>query len=361
MIDGMVITQEQRAQEECVVAYDAVTGREVWVSVHPIRFDDALSGAGPRSSPAFCEGRIYAYGGRGYVSCLNAATGETVWAHDVLTEMGGKTPQFGAAASPLVMGHLIVVFVGGTEDRGVVAFDASTGKEVWRSPGGTETYCTPQIVTLGGLRQIVMHDNSGLYGLNGDDGKRLWFHPSTSALAIPMLQPHVLPNGDLVIEWNDGVARFAVTRSGDTWTVTEKWFSNRLKAGFNEFVIHDGHIYGLDDGIFCCLDAATGKRLWKKGRYGAGQLLLLPEQRRIIVQCENGDLALVEVDSKELREIARIPAIAGKTWNHPVLAHGRLYVRNAEEMACFELSRSRRNGDQPKRMDERIIHPLPAD
>src|SRR5262249_44031821 len=102
--------------------------------------------------------------------------------------------------------------------------------------------------------------------------------------------------------------------------------------------VHEGHIYGLDDGIFCCLDAATGKRLWKKGRYGAGQLLLIPEQSKIVVLGEKGDVALVAANPEKHEELGLFPAIQGKTWQHPVVAHGKLFVANAEEMACFELA-----------------------
>jgi outer membrane protein assembly factor BamB len=338
IVDGLVITQEQRADDECIVAYDAATGNEIWVHADKARFDEPLSGVGPRGTPAFCAGRVYTSGARGRVNCLNAADGSVVWTKGLLAETGAKAPNFGASTSPLIVDQMVVAFSGGTEGRGLLAFDAATGREIWRTEAGTETFSTPHLATLHGMRQVLMHDNSGLFAVRVEDGKRLWLQPAESELAIPMLQPHVLPDGDIIVDWNDNVARLGVIRDGDSWSVTETWRSHGIKPGYTEYVVHDGHLYGLDDGIMVCLDAATGERKWKKGRYKAGQLLLLPEQSKILVLGETGDVYLVAANPAKHEELGRFAAIQGKTWQNPVLAHGRLYVRNAEEMACFELA-----------------------
>ena len=120
--------------------------------------------------------------------------------------------------------------------------------------------------------------------------------------------------------------------------MTERWVSSQLKPTFNDFFVHRGQIYGLDDGILCCLDLETGKRLWKKGRYGFGQMLLLPDQNELLILSEKGAVVRVATDPEKHVETARFLAIQGKTWNHPIVAHGRLYVRNGEELACFQLT-----------------------
>ncbi|HVJ67984.1 MAG TPA: PQQ-binding-like beta-propeller repeat protein, partial [Caulifigura sp.] len=223
IVDGMAITQEQRGDEECVVAYDATTGQELWVHADKVRFDEPLSGAGPRATPAFCDGRIYTSGGKGRLNCLDASNGAVVWTKDLIAGSKGKVPNFGSSTSPLVVDHLIIAFAGGENDQGLFAFDSATGKEVWRTTAGTETFSSPQLATLQGVRQVLMHDNSGLFSVSIDDGKRLWLHPTESSTAVPMLQPHVLPDGDIITGWSDGIARFAIARSGDSWTVSEKW------------------------------------------------------------------------------------------------------------------------------------------
>src|SRR5262249_20905255 len=128
-----------------------------------------------------------------------------------------------------------------------------------------------------------------------------------------------------------------LTADGDTWTPAQAWESKALKLTLNDFVVYDGSIYGFDDNVFCCVDLESGKRRWKAGRYGSGQVLLLPDQPLLVVTTENGEAVLIAPNAKKLDELGRFQAVEGKTWNHPVIAEGKLFVRNAEEMACYDL------------------------
>jgi len=135
--------------------------------------------------------------------------------------------------------------------------------------------------------------------------------------------------------------RIAVTHGPGGWTVAERWTSAALKPCFNDLVVHKGHAFGFDGSILACVDLADGQRKWKGGRYGNGQLVLLPGQDLLLVLSEEGELALVAADTDQFKEIARFPAIEGKTWNHPALAGDTLLVRNGQEMAAFRLSLAR--------------------
>jgi hypothetical protein len=134
-----------------------------------------------------------------------------------------------------------------------------------------------------------------------------------------------------------GTRRLAVARGPGGWTVEERWTSRGLKPYFNDFVVHEGHAFGFDGRIMSCIDLEDGERKWKGGRYGHGQLVLLPEQDLLLVLSEQGELALVEARPDGFTELARFPAIEGKTWNHPVLVGDILLVRNGREMAAFRL------------------------
>lgn len=347
-IGDYLFTQEQRGDREAVICYRAATGDEIWVHASKgagDRFNESLSGPGPRATPAFHQGHIYAYGARGQLECLNASTGEAIWTQSLFDLKNGtksltdaSIPQWGSATSPVIVDDMVVVFAGGTKQNSVLAIELLTGVVRWKTGGGNVSYSSPHVATIAGERQILMHDDEGLSGIRIADGKVLWRHSSPHAGSFqPMLQPHLIADDQVIVNWDSGLLGLQICREGDTWTTKELWTSNRLKPSFNDFAIHQGYLYGFDDGIFCCLDIATGKRLWKHGRYGYGQLLLLPEIGELLVTTESGDVIRVATDPKSHRELGQFKAIDGKTWNHPLLTGGRLVVRNSEEMACFKL------------------------
>jgi len=337
VVDGFLVTQEQRGEYESVVCYEAATGKEVWVHTDKGRFFEGLAGAGPRGTPTFSGGRIYALGGKGRLTCLDATNGKPLWSRDVVTEAGAEVPQWGYSVSPLIVDDKVVVFAGGADNQSLLAYNAATGETVWTRPGGKQTYSSPQLFTIHGRRQILIPDNQALRAVGVEDGEPLWALPNSSEIAVPMLQPHLLGAGELLIPADPGIALLEVREQNGQWTADNRWASRALKPDFNDFVVYENHIYGLDDGILCCVDLETGRRLWKKGRYGHGQMLLIEDQGLLLVLSEKGEVALVAVNSERLNELARFQAIKGKTWNHPVVAHGRLYVRNAEEMACYRI------------------------
>lgn len=337
IVDDRLFTQDQRGESEVVACFDANTGDELWNQSLTTRFEEGLSGPGPRATPTFAGGRIYAMGATGNLLCLDAGTGAIHWQHDLVSEFSAKVPQWGIATSPLVIGDMVVVFAGGQPDQALIAFDAISGKKRWACAGGTESYSSPQLLTIHGHQQIVMQDKSAFYAVRPEDGKRLWDLEINAADFMAMLQPHLVDETDLVAAWESGIARFRIYHDESKWRIEKLWTSNRLKPGFNDFVIHKGHIYGLDDGIFCCVSLEDGQRKWKRGRYGFGQILLLPDHDEVLVLTEKGEVVRVKASPDKHEEHGRFKAIEGKTWNHPVLCHQRLYVRNAQEMACFGL------------------------
>src|ERR1019366_3853122 len=193
---------------------------------------------------------------------------------------------------------------------------------------------------IDGVAQVLLLNNAGATSVAPADGSVLWKYswPGSS-----ILQPALTADGGVLIATGSaaggiGTRRLAVAHGPGGWSVKERWTSAGLKSYFNDFVVHHGHAFGFDGSILACIDLEDGKRQWKGGRYGNGQLVLLPEQDLLLVLSEQGELALVRATPDQFTEVARFPAIEGKTWNHPVLAGGVLLVRNGEEMAAFRLS-----------------------
>lgn len=340
VIGNLLITQEQRGEHEAVVAYDATTGHELWAHEDPVRFYENLSGAGPRGTPTYVAGRIYSLGGTGLLTCVNAADGKAIWTRDIAAESGAKVPQWGYSNSPLVVDGVVVVYTDKGAEKGVLAFHAADGKPAWTAATGTMSYSSPQLVDLDGQRQLLMLSNRGLAALEPATGHAVWEYSLTDAgMFMPIAQPQVVGPQQILLPSPAGMSLVEVSRQGEKWTTAKRWESRGLKPTLNDFVVCDGAVYGFDDGICCCIDLKTGKRRWKAGRYGHGQLMLLADQKLLLVLSETGEVILVAVNPDKLDELGRFQALEGqgKTWNHPAIAHGRLYVRNAEEMACYDL------------------------
>jgi outer membrane protein assembly factor BamB len=336
-------TQEQRGESEVVVCYDAATGEPRWLHAYPARFWEPLGGAGPRATPTYHVGRLFALGATGVLNCLDAATGQSLWARNIADDSGAPVPTWGFASSPLVVDDVVIVHAAGApEGRAVVAYDLSTGEPRWFGPANGASYSSPHLATIDGVRQVVMVTGDGVFGLAPASGELLWTH------AWPMggdgsraVQPTLLADGhDLLIGTTFGIGTRRITVSRDpagAWTAHENWTSTGLKPYYNDSVVHRGTMFGFDGNILAALDLATGARLWKGGRYGNGQMLLLADQDLLLVVSERGELALVRATPERFEEIARMPALRGKTWNHPIVADGVIYLRNAEEAAAYRL------------------------
>jgi outer membrane protein assembly factor BamB len=339
VVSDRLFTQEQRDDTEAVVCLDAATGREVWAHQDATRFSDDQAGPGPRATPTFADGRLYALGATGILNCFDAVTGEQKWSHDLVAEMGAKTPIWGFCSSPLIVQGLVVVFVEGEGGKTLLAYDARAGKLAWTADAGKAAYGSPQRVLLDGVEQILVISMNGLFSVDPVSGTVLWQHGLPVGAPWRPMQPQPLGDGRILFaSESDGVVLLEVKRDGDSWTVSRRWASRALKPSFNDFVVHDGSIYGFDGNIFCSVDAQTGQRRWKAGRYEHGQVLLLEEQSLLVVISEKGEVILLKANPQEHEEIGRFKAIEGKTWNHPAIAQGRLYLRNGEEMACYQLT-----------------------
>ncbi len=332
----LLYTQEQRGDDEIVACYKVTTGEPVWRHRDASRFWDSHVGAGPRATPALRDGRVYTLGATGILNALDAVDGAVVWSRHAASDTGAKVPTWGFVSSPLVVDDVVIVHAGK-----LVAYDLATGEPRWFGPASGGSYGSPHLLTLEGVRQILLPSHAGPASVAPVDGTLLWEHPWPG---IGILQPALTAEGDVLISMIDGGAapigtrRIAVVHGPGGWSVEERWTSIGLKPSFSAFVVHEGHAYGFDGRLLACIDVEDGERKWKGGRYGSGQLVLLPDQDLLLVLSEQGELALVGAVPDQFTELARFPAIEGKTWNHPVLVGDVLLARNGQEMAAFQLS-----------------------
>ena len=335
--DDLVYTQEQRGDHELVSCYNKITGKPVWTHRDAARFWESNAGAGPRATPTLSGGRVYTFGATGILNSLDARNGSVVWSRNAASDTKTKVPGWGFASSPLVVGDVVIVAAGGA----LAAYDVVTGNPRWFGPTGGRGYSSPHLATIDGVVQVLLLNGEGAISVAPADGTLLWKHAWEGDSIV---QPAVAADGDVLIGSGSGlgsevgVRRVAVSHGAAGWTAEERWTSIGLKPYFNDFVTHKDNAFGFDGNIIACIDLKNGERKWKGGRYGHGQLVLLPDQDLLLVISEEGELALVKATPDQFTELARFKAIEGKTWNHPVLVGDILLVRNDHEMVAFRLS-----------------------
>jgi outer membrane protein assembly factor BamB len=355
------VTLEQRGDEEVISCYAIPTGEPEWAVAVPARHETILGGVGPRSTPTIADGVVYATGATGWLHAIDGATGGVVWRKNVLDDLGidaekhAAVVSWGRAGSPLVTADLVIVPAGGprrkpaageTEHVSLVAYDRATGNRQWTAGDEQIAFTTPVLVTLGGRQQVLIVNEAHVAAYDPADGTLVWQveWPGHSNSDASCSQAVPVDNRRFFVSkgYGIGAAVFEIDAASlaaaDTlpWTVRPVWQESKLlKTKFTNVVLHDGHAFGLSDGILECVRLADGKRAWKRGRYGQGQVLRVGGL--LLVQAESGAVVLVEATPEEHRELARLEAIAGQTWNNPCLSGSRLLVRNAEEAACYDV------------------------
>lgn len=338
--EGLAFTIEQRRDREVVAAYDLKTGTEIWTDSWQAEFRESMGGDGPRATPTWHEGLVYALGATGELRALDARSGELRWSRNILSENGASNLDWGMAASPLVVDEKVVVLPGGPHGRSVVAYDRLTGEPVWTSLDDPQAYTSPMLVRLAGERQILVVSRERAMGLRPEDGSLLWEYPWTTSFGVNAAQPLLLGENRFFLSagYGHGAAVVEIDREGSAFSAETVWETHSMKNKFTSSVLHEGYIYGLDEAILACIDARTGERMWKGGRYGYGQVVLA--SGHLIVSTERGELVLVKASPERHQELASFDAVSGKTWNHPALSDGILLIRNTTEMAAFRIGLS---------------------
>ncbi len=344
VVGGRAWTQEQTGDDEQVTCIDVATGRTLWSHAERTRFSEWQGGDGPRATPTIHEGRVYAFGATGLLLCLEAADGRPVWKRSVLEENGLGNITWGTSASPLLVDDLVVVTGGRGSGAVLFAYRKADGAPAWKAGSGDASYASPILATLAGRRMILSNNAASLMAHDPATGRLLFEHPWGGAKWPKASQPVVLPGDRVFVSAGYGMGcqilqvtagEPGTTGGSGTLRAETAWKGLTLKTQFNSPGLKDGFLYGLDDGLLACVDANTGRRVWKDGRFGSGQTLIVGDV--IVVQNENGTVHACAASPEGFREFGRIAALSSKTWNHPTVAGRYLLVRNDREATCWEL------------------------
>jgi outer membrane protein assembly factor BamB len=256
----------------------------------------------------------------------------------VPSENGGEVGEWGVSCSPLIVDQNVIVTTGASDGKSLAAYRLNDGGLVWAGGKDRASYSSPTVGLFDGLPQILVFNSRSVAAHDPQNGIVLWEYPWPAGhphIATPL----VLTNNQVIVSSGYGIGSELIQithRPNETWKAERRWKSNRLKSKFANLIYKDSYVYGLDDGILVCLDAASGQLKWKEGRYGHGQMLLTGNL--LFIMAENGDAVLLEPAPEQPRELTRFPALHGKTWNPPALAGEYLLVRNDQEAACYWLA-----------------------
>lgn len=337
VVGERALTQEQEGENELVTCYDLADGRPLWRHADAARYFTTLAGEGPRCTPTVVSNRVFALGATGILNCLDLADGRRRWARRITDDAASPVPEWGFAGSPLVIGDKVIVSAGGRENHSLLAYQVETGELLWHAGSRAASYSSPTLLTLAGRRQVLMFNSRFITAHDPDTGRVLWEYPW--GVGHPNVAQPVPVGPDRVVfssGYGVGAELLEVVTNPDGGLSARRiWKSPRLKSKFANFVVREGHLYGLDDGVLVCVAVADGALRWKDGRYGHGQMLLVGEL--LLVTAENGELVLLHPTSERPNELHRFRVFSAKTWNPPALAGDRLLMRNDREAACLRL------------------------
>jgi outer membrane protein assembly factor BamB len=338
---------------EVCVALDAETGKELWATeTGQAKYtgggdtgaEGNKGGDGPRSTPAFSDGKVYVYSAQMVLSCLDATTGKVDWRKDVVKEFDGKNIGWESALSPVIDGERLYI-AGGGPGQSMLALNKASGDVIWKTGDEHMTHATPVVANIDGVHQVIFLMQSGLVSLEAAGGKPLWRYAFPYRVATGC-SPVVWGNEVFCTAGYDvGGAACQVTRQGDSFAAKELWRikgNNAVASLWSTPVCKDGYLYGMISfkkfatGPLKCVELKTGQVIWEQPGFGAGNVILAGNN--LIALSDDGQVVVVEANPAAYKELARAKAVNGKCWSTPALSSGRLYVRSTKESACFQLA-----------------------
>jgi len=331
--NGKLYTMGLRGDREFVIAFDIATGKEAWATPHGSAFHND-QGDGPRGTPTIDGDRVYALGGNGDLSALDARTGKLVWSKNVLREFGGSNITWGISESPLVLGNKVLVNAG-APGASMVALNKSDGSVIWKSQSDESGYSSAIPVDINGSTQVVFFTAQRAVGLDARDGRLLWEYGKPSNNVANVATPIVRGNR-IFISSDYGTGGGVVEIKPDN-KAQEIYFTKEMKNHHSSSVLVGDYLYGFSSSILTAMKFDTGEIAWRDRSVGKGSLVYADGS--LYCLSENGVVGLVEATPTGYKEKGRFRIQQGSlpTWAHPVVAGGRLYLRDQDTIYAFDV------------------------
>jgi len=333
-----VYTLEQSGERETLFARNLSNGKEKWKVAQQTKWDDMMSGTGPRSTPTLLNGKLYTLFSNGVLCRVNAKSGKLEWETKTV-EANYEFPEWGISCSPLIWNELIILNLGG-EKSAVRAYSINDGNLVWESDlSGKGVYISSSVLTLLGEDHLLAAVEGNIAGLNPKNGKTLWEKPWKIFLNNAQIaQPIALSKNSFLLAagYGKGAECWNISRlTNGKYLIETSWKSKNLKAKFSNPVLKNGYLYGLSENLLVCLEAKTGELKWRGNKYGYGRILVSKD--KLLILGNTGALSIVEATPDQFKEVFSEQLLSEvRCWNGPALASGYLVAMNGEELACFD-------------------------
>ena len=332
--NGKLYTMGLRGTREFVIAFDLATGKEAWATPHGAAFRNDR-GDGPRGTPTIDGDRLYALGGAGDLSALDAATGKVIWSKNILKEFGGSNIQWGISESPLVLGNKVLVNAGG-HGASMVALDKSNGSVIWKSQNDEPGYSSAMPLEVNGTTQVVFFTAERAVGLDVRDGRLLWSYEKPANNVANVATPIIKANR-VFLSSDYGTGGGVVEIKPDN-KAQEIYFTKDMRNHHSSSVLVGDYLYGFSSSILTAMKFDTGEIAWRDRSVGKGSLVYA--DGNLYCLSENGVVGLVEATPTGYKEKGRfrLPQNSLPTWAHPVVAGGRLYLRDQDTIYAFDVN-----------------------
>ncbi|MEL6106913.1 MAG: PQQ-binding-like beta-propeller repeat protein [Planctomycetota bacterium] len=344
--DNDAVTTWNAGGKQWLACLDAGTGEQRWATPLAPSYGNSM-GDGPRATPAITEDRVFAFTGEGVLIAVTRDNGKELWRVGVFGSGSDKPSEYGMSASPLIVDGKVIVHAGGGKGA-VRAFEASSGKPVWSSGSGLAGYSSPTVLNVGGQNQIVCFTAAGVVAMNPESGMELWSYGFRTPYDCNTATPILIDGGVFISAGeNHGCVLLDIARRGDRYSVQERWASVDSKSVMrNEWqtsVVVGDYLFGFDNvgsagpvTHLSCIAAATGKPMWQEKRFGKGNLTLA--DGKLWITTMKGELVLVRATPRGFEELGR-RSLFGKTRQSLSIANGHGYIRDDRDVICVKLSK----------------------
>jgi len=332
IVKDRIYTQGQRGNQEFVIAFDVKTGNKMWETPTSRAYSNDR-GDGPRGTPTIDGDRLYAMTGDGVLVCLDTATGKIIWSQNVAQTYRGSIPNWGFSESPLIDGNRLIVMPGGN-GASLVSLDKFTGKLQWKTGSDSAGYSSAVVADVGGVRQVLALSGNSAMGVMEDNGELLWRYTKVSNRTANIATP-IYRDGQVFVSTAYGTGCALLKLSGKT--MSEVYFNRDMKNHYSSSVLVEGTLYGYNDSILTAMNFNTGAVAWKDRSVGKGSVVYA--DKHIYALSENGVVGLIEATPEAYKEVSRFEISKGSlpTWSPPVIADGKLYLRDQDNLTCYDI------------------------